>query len=136
MVSYRCKAKKQLSKNPAPEKMFEHGLSSNTITNYFYDYKQGMYYYDFAFPDQKIDIEIDGDFHNKPERIIKDRLRDEYSISLGWKVFRFEARLIQKALSYCIDKVKYILNNSIEDISKVVKYTYKDYILENKKAAQ
>ena len=43
-----------------PEKIFEHGLTSNTIVNYVYDYKQGMYYYDFGFPEIKLDVEVDG----------------------------------------------------------------------------
>ncbi len=115
-----------------PEKTFEHGLTSNTITNYIYDYKQGMYYYDFAIPKFKLDFEIDGDFHNKPERIIRDNLRDEYSLRNGWTIIRFEARLVLKQLDYCIEKVKDVLKNFDDYKGRKIKYWYKDYI--NKKA--
>jgi len=113
-----------------PEKTFEHGLTSNTITNYVYDYKQGMYYYDFAIPDLKIDFEIDGDFHNKPERIIRDNLRDEYTLKNGWTVIRFEARLVLKDLDYCIEQVKKIIENFDKYKGQKIKFWYKEYINE------
>lgn len=119
-----------------PEKVFETGLSSNTITNYVYDYKKGIYYYDFAFPELQIDFEVDGDMHKKPEHIIKDNLRDEFSLNNGWSVVRFEARLVLKNINYCIGKVKEILQNPENYKGVVTRITYKDYLLfmENKKA--
>ncbi len=116
-----------------PEKIFEHGLTSNTITNYIYDYNVGIYYYDFAFPELQIDFEIDGDFHNKPERIIKDNFRDDYSLNNNWTVIRFEARLVLKALDYCMEQVKEIIKNFDKYKGQRIKFWYKDYI--NKKAS-
>ncbi|MGE6553110.1 endonuclease domain-containing protein [Bacillus mycoides] len=46
---------------------------------------------DFAFfspTGAKIDIEIDGPFHRTPEGIERDRRRDKYMKTNGWKVFR------------------------------------------------
>ncbi|HDR7494036.1 endonuclease domain-containing protein [Bacillus cereus] len=46
---------------------------------------------DFAFfspTGAKIDIEIDGPFHRTPEGIKRDRKRDQYMKTNGWKVFR------------------------------------------------
>jgi very-short-patch-repair endonuclease len=46
---------------------------------------------DFAFfspTGAKIDIEIDGPFHRTPEGIKRDRRRDKYMKTNGWRVFR------------------------------------------------
>lgn len=46
---------------------------------------------DFAFfsPNGlKIDVEIDGPFHRTPEGTIRDRRRDKYMKTNGWKVIR------------------------------------------------
>lgn len=116
-----------------PEKLFEHALSSSTISNssnYVYEFKFNIYRFDFAWVDLKLDVEIDGDFHLKPERIIRDELRDEFSIKNGWTVVRFEAKLVNKNPEYCISKLEHIFNNFELYQHKKIKFWYKDYINE------
>lgn len=48
------------------------------------------YYLDVAVPELKLNFEYDGFYwHSFPEAIERDRIRDEYLKSLGWKVFRY-----------------------------------------------
>jgi hypothetical protein len=48
------------------------------------------YYLDIAIPELKLNFEYDGVYwHSFPDAIERDRVRDEYLKSLGWKVFRF-----------------------------------------------
>ncbi len=118
-----------------PEKLFEHTLTSSTITqafNYVYEHKFNIYYFDFAWLDIKLDVEIDGDFHLKPARIIRDEMRDEFSIKNGWTVIRFEARLVNKNPEYCVSKLKHVFDNLEMYKNKRTKFWYKDYV--NKKA--
>src|SRR6185312_10353306 len=44
---------------------------------------------DFAFLNEKLLIEVDGDYHNDPEQKEYDDLRTEYLHSLGYKIIRF-----------------------------------------------
>lgn len=46
----------------------------------------GWYLLDFALPDEKIDIEIDGSSHRS--HVARDAERDKFLRSLGWKVIR------------------------------------------------
>lgn len=48
----------------------------------------GCYRLDFAHPEAKVNIEIDGEIHTRPYRRRNDELRDEHLRSLGWKVIR------------------------------------------------
>jgi len=48
------------------------------------------YYLDIAVPELKLDFEYDGFYwHSFPDAIERDKKRDEYLKSLGWKVFRY-----------------------------------------------
>jgi very-short-patch-repair endonuclease len=100
------------SKMSYPEKIFENALISANITGWMYNYRNGIYSYDFAFPEHKIDIEIDGGTH-KQERVIKiDERRDKFSIDNGWIVVRFTAKEVKENVINCITKVVEILNKN------------------------
>lgn len=43
---------------------------------------------DFAFPDHKLIVEIDGPSHSLDRHIAKDTLRNQKLETLGWKVLR------------------------------------------------
>jgi len=79
-----------------PEKIFLELLQKSNIKNWIHHYRAGRYQYDFALLDLKIDIEIDGTTHLKPNIIIKDKIRDEWSENQGWRVIRFSAKEIIK----------------------------------------
>ena len=71
-----------------------------------YQFRNGIYQYDFAFPKQKIDVEIDGGTHlNEKVKKIDER-RDEFSRQSGWKVIRFTASQVKQNVINCIDILK------------------------------
>jgi very-short-patch-repair endonuclease len=60
------------------------------ITGWKTNYPIGGYKVDFAFPDRKVVIEVDGwAFHSDPEAFAKDRKRQNAIALLGWQVLRF-----------------------------------------------
>lgn len=61
---------------------------------------------DFAFPDQKIAIEVDGTaYHTSREARKRDAFKNMILEKLGWKVFRFWDHEIYDSLDSCINKV-------------------------------
>ena len=58
--------------------------------NYTKEYRMGKYSIDFAWPDLKLAIEIDGSQHNFPDRKKSDKLKDKYLKSNNWKVLRIK----------------------------------------------
>ena len=64
----------------------------------------GSYIVDFCIPEKKIIIEVDGFQHGETKNMIADRLRDEWLISLGYSVLRYDNREInQEFESVCMD---------------------------------
>lgn len=90
------------SKKSYPEIIFEQALISSGITGWVYAYQNGIYEYDFAWPEQKIDVEIDGSTHllEKVKKI--DARRDQFSKDQGWIVIRFSAESVKKDVISCI----------------------------------
>lgn len=94
------------SKKSYPEKVFENALISSGIKGWEYNYRNGIYAYDFGFPKLKIDVEIDGGTH-LTEKVKKiDSRRDEWSKSQGWKVIRFTAKEVKEDVISCISRLK------------------------------
>lgn len=97
------------SKQSYPEKLFQKALEQSGINGWKYNLQVGLYQYDFAFTDQKIDVEIDGSTHNLPKVKKIDRRRDEFSTSNGWMVIRFTAKQVKEDLIGCINLLKLYL---------------------------
>lgn len=97
------------SKKSYPEQTFETALMSSNITGWTYGYNCGIYRYDFAFPDQKIDVEIDGKTHELPNVKKIDARRDLWTKSNGWDVIRFTAKDVRNDVVGCINKLKILL---------------------------
>lgn len=97
------------SKKSWPEQLFENALNTANIKGWFYHYRNGIYQYDFAFPDLKIDVEIDGNTHNTDKVKEIDSRRDQFSKLQGWTVLRFPAGRVNKNVMLCIDELKNIL---------------------------
>jgi very-short-patch-repair endonuclease len=57
-------------------------------------YSINNYIVDFCCPSEKLIIELDGAPHGEYHRIEKDENRDKYIESLGFKVIRFENRVV------------------------------------------
>ncbi len=94
------------SKKSWPEQVFENALISSGIDGWKYGFQNGIYEYDFAFVDKKIDVEIDGGTH-LTEKVKKiDERRDKFSRDNGWIVLRFEATKVKKDVLGCINELK------------------------------
>ena len=88
-------------------------LDSNDVI-YEEQYQIGPYQLDFAFPELKIDLEIDGDQHHLDKRIIEsDKRRNQYLEELGWKIIRVKWSEFKKLT----DKKDYVsmIINQIKD---------------------
>jgi len=94
------------SRKSYPEQRFEAALVEAGITGWVYAYPNSIYEYDFAFPGQKIDVEIDGKTHllENVQRI--DRRRDAFSKEQGWLVLRFPASRVKQDVDGCIQELK------------------------------
>lgn len=101
------------SKESYPEKIFRKALESSGITGWAQAYRNGIYEYDFAFPDIKLDVEIDGGTHKlqKVKRI--DERRDAWAQENGWDVLRFDAKVVKEDVIGCIN----ILRNRLDKLS-------------------
>jgi hypothetical protein len=96
------------------EKSFEEWLVA-TYPKISYEDEKGFwnpilrknYVVDFIFPDLNLIVELDGTQHRNT--IEKDRIRDEYLTSLGYKVFRITHQEYQKKTKH--DELCYIFNS-------------------------
>jgi very-short-patch-repair endonuclease len=69
-------------------------------------HKVGRYRLDFAIPDKKIAIEIDGhEYHKKKYQRTHDAQRDRWLFGQGWNVLRFTGTEINMNVSKCVSEV-------------------------------
>lgn len=106
------------TKRSIPELIFEKALKDNNFT-FEAEYPAGIYQYDFALVNEKIDIEIDGDTHKKEKVLKKDKRRDEWSIERGWRVLRISASDVIKNVNFCINKLLEIIKFPLLEIKMV-----------------
>lgn len=97
------------SKESYLEKVLRERLQNEDIKDWIQEYPLLRYSLDFAFIDQKINVEVDGGTHNLDSVIKKDNERDLKLSSLGWKVFRFTDNDIKHDLDNVIEKIKSLL---------------------------
>lgn len=75
-----------------PEIFFLEVLNKNGLSKKYKIIEKmpfGKYALDFAIVELKLDVEIDGQQHfRNPEAIKKDKERDDFLISNGWKIYR------------------------------------------------
>lgn len=114
------------SNKSMPQKMIEGALKQENIEGWISEFRNGLYSYDIAFPDLKIDIEIDGETHQQEKVIQIDKRRDEWTISQGWKILRIPTKIIYNNINDAINEIKqFIGDDNLEkqktiDISKYV----------------
>ena len=62
-------------------------------------------YVDFALPEKKIGIELDGyEFHSDPDTFHEDRARELDLQMLGWTLFRFSGRMVKNNADKCVNR--------------------------------
>ena len=77
-------------------------------------YSIGKYIADFCCPSEKLIVELDGDPHGEYQKIQNDEIRDLYLESLGFKVLRFENRIVFQDPEYLIGEIRRIFNSKSE----------------------
>lgn len=109
---------KMLNRDPSMRHGFPSGLFDNSpLEKTFYElafldlhlYPQhpvGKYRLDFAIPDKRIAIELDGhEYHKTKLQRTHDAKRDRWLFGQGWNVLRFTGSEIYKDLDRCIDEI-------------------------------
>ncbi len=72
----------------------------------FYRQKNiGNYIVDFYCPAAKLLIEIDGGQHYSEDGLLKDKVRDSYLTSLGFRVLRFSDRQVLRNIDGVLDTI-------------------------------
>lgn len=98
-VPYRLNHSSQES---YPEKLFRAALIESNITGWIAKYRAGIYEYDFAFPEKRIDVEIDGGTHLQEHVKQIDARRDQWTREQGWTVLRFTAQAVKTDIVGCL----------------------------------
>lgn len=89
-----------------PEELLFKKLTELNIDGWIYNFQNGIYQYDFAWPEFKLDVEVDGGTH-QTEKVKKiDERRDKFSKDNGWIVLRFSANDIKYNIDNCIQQIK------------------------------
>ena len=79
---------------------FENYLKELKIGGWISNYPFGIYEFDFAFPQLKIYIEIDGSTHLQQRVIEIDKRKDEKAKSEGWKGLRITTKKLNDSVSF------------------------------------
>jgi len=66
----------------------------------------GQYIVDFYCASEKLVIELDGEIHNNPDAQDYDLIRTKLLSALGYKVIRFENRMVFENLSSVLKEIK------------------------------
>ncbi|GEM_PF-3135822 len=108
---------KLINRDPSIRHEFSHKIFDSPLEQMFYElafldlhiypqHKVGKYRIDFAIPDKKIAIELDGhEYHKTKYQRTNDAQRDRWLFGEGWQVLRFTGTEIYKNLDGCIDEI-------------------------------
>jgi very-short-patch-repair endonuclease len=70
----------------------------------------GNYITDFCCPSEKLIIELDGNGHGEYSTIEKDEIRDKYLEDQGFRILRFENKLVFQDPEYVLNEIKNVFN--------------------------
>ncbi|MGB3833988.1 MAG: DUF559 domain-containing protein [Mesorhizobium sp.] len=65
----------------------------------------GAYVADFVIHARRLVIEVDGQHHFEPERLLRDRKRDGWLAEQGYRVLRFNTGELSDAFEGCIEEI-------------------------------
>jgi very-short-patch-repair endonuclease len=120
---------KLLTRDPSVRHDFSPNIFESPLERMFYElafldlhiYPQhpvGRYRLDFAIPDKRIAIELDGhDYHKTKYQRTHDAKRDRWLYGQGWHVLRFTGTEIHQNLDRCIDEICALVG--VERLSKI-----------------
>lgn len=120
---------KMLTRDPSVRHDFSPNIFDSPLEQMFYElafldlhiYPQhpvGKYRLDFAIPDKRIAIELDGhEYHKTKYQRTHDAKRDRWLYGQGWHVLRFTGTEIYQNLDWCIDEICALVG--VERLSKV-----------------
>ena len=115
------------SKRSYPEQAFEKALKENGVVGWETEYAFGMYSFDFAWPECRLDVEIDGDTHRQDKVKKIDARRDAVAVGHGWEVVRIPAKAVREDVMACVNLVLEKLALPIVEYEKPIKPERKKY---------
>jgi very-short-patch-repair endonuclease len=93
-------------------------------------YKFDKIHVDFAFPKEKLVIEIDGGYHFTEIQGTKDMHREEYIQSLGWTIQHYNSNEVKRDPEKYAWKIKKLINSRRKHIHykniETIKYIHKN----------
>jgi very-short-patch-repair endonuclease len=119
---------KVLTRDPSVRHDFSPNIFGSPLEQMFYElafldlhiYPQhpvGKYRLDFAIPDKRVAIELDGhQYHKTKYQRTQDAKRDRWLYGQGWHVLRFTGTEIHQDLDRCIDEICALVG--VERLSK------------------
>lgn len=100
--------KRSLCQSPLEQKFFDKIYSNHPEVEV--QFEIGEFHVDFAFPQKKIAVEIEGhSFHSSKEQRIFDAKREREIQSLGWIVYRFTGSEIFSDIDKHVNEIEEIL---------------------------
>ncbi|WP_179348629.1 endonuclease domain-containing protein [Winogradskyella pacifica] len=92
---------------PSEAQLWKH-LKSRQLSNRKFQRQHSIGYYivDFYCAAEKLIIELDGEIHNNPKAQEYDKKRTQYLENLGYKVVRFENKMVFDALPSVLGEIQ------------------------------
>ncbi|SDH86515.1 endonuclease domain-containing protein [Winogradskyella thalassocola] len=92
---------------PSEAQLWKH-LKSRQLSNRKFQRQHSIGYYivDFYCAAEKLIIELDGEIHNNPKAQEYDKKRTQYLENLGYKVIRFENKMVFDALPSVLGEIQ------------------------------
>lgn len=127
-LSNKCKTKNENrvsnTENILYSAMIRSGLKPKRQYT-FSGIKKYHYCLDFAFPNEKVNVEVDGtggypNHHLTENRRRKDNTRDDVMQSLGWRVRRFTDKEVRESPFGVAMKIKRFLNNTPNNSKEIL----------------
>jgi very-short-patch-repair endonuclease len=108
--------KKLRQDQPSTERLLWSKIRNRQLLGFKFrrQYGIGLYVVDYCCPEAKLVIEIDGDSHFLDKGAIeKDKIRQYFIESLGFKVVRFNNKDITENISGVLEFISSSLNNNL-----------------------
>lgn len=122
------------SKVSYPEKTMIKYLNELDIKGWIHQMSFSIYQIDFAFPEYKLAVEIDGATHTLPNVIEIDKRKDKHLKNNGWRILRITASKVKENVYVCINLILNELGEKQLEIP--VEFFNKKFIREEKQRKQ